>query len=182
MNKHLLAFLAPVVMAATPAFAIPAVGEKAPAVAGTDINGEQRNLKQLAGRKGTVLMFFRSASWCPYCKAQLIAMNDGAAAPLASRGYNLVGLSYDDTAVLAKFAAERKVSWPLLSDPKSKVIDGWQLRDPAYAPGNRAHGVPRPAIYVIDQKGVIRVRLMEDDYRKRPPVEVVLAAVDALGQ
>lgn len=182
MRKYFLALLAPVVMAATPALAIPAVGEKAPAVAGTDISGKQRTLQQLAGRKGTVLMFFRSVAWCPYCKAQMIAMNDGAAAPLASRGYTLVGLSYDDTAVLAKFAAERKVAWPLLSDPQSKVIDGWQLRDPAYPPGNRAHGVPRPAIYVIDKKGVIRARMMEDDYRKRPPVEVVLAAVDALGQ
>lgn len=167
---------------AAPAAAIPAVGEKAPAVAGADITGKTRTLAQLAGKKGSVLMFFRSASWCPYCKAQLIAMNDGAAAPLAERGYNLVGLSYDEVPVLAKFAAERNVGWTLLSDPQSKVIDGWQLRDPAYPPGNRAHGVPRPAIYVIDRKGVIRARLMEDDYRKRPPVEAVLAAVDALGQ
>lgn len=182
MHKPLLALIAPVLLAAAPALAIPAVGEKAPAVAGIDITGKPRSLPQLAGRKGSVLMFFRSASWCPYCKAQLIAMNDGAAGPLAQRGYTLVGLSYDEVPVLAKFAAERKVNWPLLSDPKSKVIDGWQLRDPAYAPGNRAHGVPRPAIYVIDQKGVIRARLMEDDYRRRPPVEAVLAAVDALGQ
>lgn len=167
---------------AAPASAIPAVGETAPAVSGTDITGKARTLKQVAGRKGTVLMFFRSASWCPYCKAQLIAMNEDAAAPLAQRGYSLVGLSYDDVPVLAKFAAERKVAWPLLSDPQSKVIDGWQLRDPAYPPGNRAHGVPRPAIYVINAKGIIRARLMEDDYRKRPPASAVLAAVDALGQ
>ena len=182
MNKILLAVLAPIVLLAAPAFAIPSVGEPAPAVAGTDISGKTRTLKQLAGKKGSVLMFFRSASWCPYCKAQLIAMNDGAAAPLAKRGYTLVGLSYDEVPVLAKFAAERKVSWPLLSDPKSQIIDGWQLRDSAYPPGNRAHGVPRPAIYVIDAKGIIRARLMEDDYRKRPQVEAVLAAVDALGQ
>jgi peroxiredoxin len=179
--RSLIPFIA-LAMLAAPAAAIPAVGERAPAVVGTDIAGKTRTLAQVAGRKGAVLMFFRSASWCPYCKAQLIAMNDGAAAPLASRGYNLVGLSYDDTSVLSKFAAERKVGWTLLSDPQSKVIDGWQLRDPAYPPGNRAHGVPRPAIYVIDTKGVIRARLMEDDFRKRPQVEAVLAAVDALGQ
>jgi len=182
MRYFLLSAVAPLVMLAAPAAAIPAVGEKAPAVVGVDITGRQRTLKQVAGRKGTVLMFFRSVAWCPYCKAQMIAMNDGAAAPLASRGYKLVGLSYDAVPVLAKFAAERNVAWPLLSDPQSRVIDGWQLRDPAYPPGNLAHGVPRPAIYVIDRKGVIRARLMEDTYRKRPPVEVVLAAVDALGQ
>lgn len=79
------AFIVLAVIAA-PAAAFPAVGDKAPAVAGTDINGNARTLKQLAGRKGSVLMFFRSASWCPYCKAQLIAMNDIAAAGLAAQG------------------------------------------------------------------------------------------------
>ena len=182
MRYILLSALAPLVMLAVPAAAVPAVGENAPAVVGVDITGRQRTLKQVAGRKGTVLMFFRSVAWCPYCKAQVIAMNDGAAAQLASRGYALVGLSYDAVPVLAKFAAERSVAWPLLSDPQSKVIDGWQLRDPAYPAGNLAYGVPRPAIYVIDRKGVIRARLMEDNYRKRPAVEVVLAAVNALGQ
>ncbi len=181
MKSPVLALLAPLALLAAPAMALPAVGQAAPAVAGTDISGKAVPLPQLAGSKGTVLMFFRSAAWCPYCKAQLIAMNANAAAPLAKRGYTLVGLSYDAVPVLAKFAAERKVTWPLLSDPKSKVIDGWQLRDPAYAPGNPAHGVPRPAIFVIDAKGVIRARLMEDDYRRRPPAEAVLAAVDALG-
>jgi peroxiredoxin len=167
---------------AAPAAAFPAVGDKAPAVSGTDIAGKTRTLKQVAGRKGTVLMFFRSASWCPYCKAQLIAMNDKAAAALVTRGYSLVGLSYDAPEVLAKFADERNVAWPLLSDPKSQVIDGWQLRDPAYPAGNRAYGVPRPAVYVIDRKGIIRARLMEENYRVRPQPEAVLAAVDALGQ
>lgn len=167
---------------AAPAAAFPAVGDKAPPVAAVDSSGKARTLKQVAGRKGTVLMFFRSASWCPFCKAQLIAMNEKAAEGLASRGYTLVGLSYDSTEVLAKFAAERKVSWPLLSDPQSKVIDGWQLRDPAYPVGNKAHGVPLASVYVIDRKGIVRARLMEANYRVRPQPEAVLAAVDALGQ
>jgi len=174
-------FIALAVIAA-PALASPAMGDRAPAVSGTGITGKTRTLKQVAGRKGTVLMFFRSASWCPFCKAQLIAMNDKAAEGLASRGYALVGLSYDSPEVLAKFAAERKVSWPLLSDPQSEVIDGWQLRDPAYPPGNRAFGVPLASVYVIDRKGIIRARLMEANYRVRLQPEAVLAAVDALRQ
>jgi len=182
MRTVLTALIAPALLIAAPALAFPAVGDKAPAVSAVDSMGKARTLKQLAGRKGTVLMFFRSASWCPYCKAQLIAMNEKAAAGLAQRGYALVGLSYDSTDVLAKFAAERTVAWPLLSDPASKVIDGWQLRDPAYPAGNRAHGVPLASVYVIDKKGVIRARLMEANYRVRPQPEAVLAAVDALGQ
>jgi len=159
------------------AAAIPAVGKAAPPVSATDSTGKARTLKDVQGPKGTVLMFFRSAAWCPYCKAQLIDMNTNAAVAIKARGYALVGLSYDAPEVLAKFAAERKVGWTLLSDPRSKVIDGWQLRDPAYPAGNRAHGVPRPAIYVIDAKGRITARLMEADFRQRPQVQAVLAAI-----
>jgi|GEM_PF-5062480 hypothetical protein len=58
--RILPAFIALSVIAA-PVVAFPAVGDKAPAVSGADIAGKTRTLKQLAGRKGTVLMFFRSA-------------------------------------------------------------------------------------------------------------------------
>jgi len=180
MIRTLLAAFA--LLLAFPALAIPAPGAKAPAMSAVDSNGKPQTLRSLAGRKGTVVMFFRSAEWCPFCKAQLIAMNADAAKPLADRGYALVGLSYDQPEILAKFAAERQVAWPLLSDPKSMVIDAWGLRDPAYAAGSRAYGVPRPAIFVIDGKGVIKARLMEDDYRKRPPASAVIAAIDALGK
>jgi peroxiredoxin len=169
--------VAAAMIAAPAAAAIPAVGEAAPAVAAMDSTGKARTLKDVQGPKGTVLMFFRSAAWCPYCKAQLIDMNSNGAAAIKARGYALVGLSYDAPEVLAKFAAERGVAWTLLSDPKSKVIDGWQLRDPAYGPDSRASGVPRPAIYVIDRRGRITARLMEEDYKKRPQVQAVLAAI-----
>ncbi|WP_439534445.1 peroxiredoxin family protein [Polymorphobacter sp.] len=175
MIRHTLLALA--VLSAPAAAAIPAVGDPAPAVDAVDTAGKARTLAELNGPKGTVLMFFRSAAWCPYCKAQLIDMNSNAAAAIKARGYALVGLSYDSPDVLAKFAAERKVGWTLLSDPQSKVIDRWQLRDPAYAPDSRAYGVPTPAIFVIDRRGRITARLMEADYKKRPQVQAVLAAI-----
>ncbi len=44
----------------------------------------------------------------------------------------------------------------MLSDEKSAMIDAFDLRDPQYKPGSKAHGVPRPAIFIIDAEGVIR--------------------------
>jgi peroxiredoxin len=179
MIARLLA--AAVLVVAAPVLAeIPAVGVKAPALSAPDSAGKPQTLRSLAGPKGTVLLFFRSAEWCPYCKAQLIDINARAAAALQSRGFGLAALSYDSPAVLTKFAAERGITYPLLSDPKSQVIDGWQLRDPQYKPDSRAAGVPKPAIFVIGKDGRIKARLMEEDYRKRPQVEAVLAAVDAV--
>lgn len=158
----------------------PAVGSKAPDLgARPDQSGKPRRLKELSGQKGVVLMFYRSAGWCPYCQAQLIAMNDGAA-EIEKRGYKVVGLSYDEPAVTAAFTERRGIRYPLLSDPKSEVIDRWGLRDPQYAAGSRAYGVPRPIIFIIDRRGVIRGSLAEETYQKRPPVSVVLKALDDL--
>ena len=58
----------------------PLVGMAAPDI-GTrvDQTGKPRALADLMGRNGLVLMFFRSADWCPYCQAQLIDVNGGAA-------------------------------------------------------------------------------------------------------
>ena len=158
--------------AALPALAAdfgPAVGVKAPAVRGlSDQEGVLRNLANLAGSRGTVLMFYRSAGWCPYCQAQLIAMQAGVEM-IEKRGYRLVGISYEGPEVNKTFTQRRGITFPLLSDPGSRVIAAWGLRDPQYAQGHRAFGVPRPVIYVIDRRNTIRARLAEEVYQKRPP-------------
>lgn len=158
----------------------PKVGSRAPDVGvRADQTGAMRSLADLAGDKGVVLMFFRSAAWCPFCQVQLIAMNDGAA-EIERRGYKIVGLSYDQPEINKVFTERRSIRYVMLSDPKSEVIDRWGLRDPQYPVGNKAYGVPRPAIFVIDRKGVIRASLAEETYQKRPPVAEVIKAIDAL--
>ncbi len=157
----------------------PAVGSKAPALHATDASGKAMTVKALAGKKGVVLMFFRSAKWCPYCQAQLLAMK---AAPdaLAARGYRLAAISYDAPAVLADFTAKRDINYVLLSDKGSTTIDAWALRDPQYKPDSIAFGVPMPGIFILAPDGTIRAKLAEQGYKTRPPLEAVLAAIDAL--
>ena len=158
----------------------PRVGTRAPDLGvRADQAGKMRTLGELAGRKGVVLVFYRSAGWCPFCQAQLMALNDGRA-QIESRGYKVVGISYDEPAVTKAFTDRRGIGYVLLSDPKSEAIGSWGLRDPQYPVGHRAHGVPRPAIFVLDRKGVIRASLAEETYQKRPPVSEVLKAIDAI--
>lgn len=159
----------------------PPIGAKAPAIAAKDSQGKPATLASVAGENGAVLVFFRSAAWCPYCQAQLIALKD-AEAPLAQRGYALVGISYDQPEVLAQFKARRGVGYALLSDEGSKIIDAFKLLDPQYPPGHRAHGVPQPAIFVVSRSGVIQAKLAEEGYKNRPPVSAVLEAVDGVGK
>ena len=159
----------------------PAVGAKVPAIAAKDLGGRPASIARLSGKNGVVLVFVRSAKWCPYCQKQLIELKD-AQAPLAQRGYKLAALSYDAPDVLTRFSQQREIGYSLLSDVGSATIDAYRLRDPQYKPDSYAYGVPMPAIFVLSPLGVVKAKLAEEGYKTRPPVATVLAAVDALNR
>jgi peroxiredoxin len=144
-----------------------------------DDAGKPRAIGDLVGEKGVVLLFFRSAAWCPYCQQQLIELNRGLV-EIEKRGYRLVALSYDQPDVLAKFKAKQQIAYALLSDPKSEVIDRYNLRDPQYAPKSLAYGVPRPVIFFIDPAGMVRGKLFEETYKTRPPLGLILETLDKI--
>lgn len=160
----------------------PPVGVTAPDI-GTQLDqtGMPRTLADVMGKNGLVLMFFRSADWCPYCQAQLIDMNGGVT-EIEKRGYRVAALSYDSPEILQTFTTKRKIAYTLLSDPKSEVIDLYKLRDPQYPPGSRAYGVPRPIIFVLDKQGVIKAKLYEESFKVRPPVTAVISKLDELNK
>jgi peroxiredoxin len=158
----------------------PPIGSKVPDI-GTppDHTGAQRPLSALMGDRGLVLFFFRSADWCPYCQAQMMDLNTAVAA-IERRGYKMVGISYDSPQILNTFIERRGIKYTLLSDPKSEIIDRYNLRDPQYKPGSRAFGVPRPIIFVLDKSGTIKAKLYEETYQKRPPATLVVETLDKI--
>jgi peroxiredoxin len=89
--------------------------------------------------------------------------------------WRLAALTYDDPAVLAKFASRQSIPYPLLSDPGGKLIAAMGLSDPAYPPGHMAHGVPHPTVMVVDLSGRIQAITISRDYRKRPSTAEVIA-------
>jgi len=159
----------------------PAIGTKAPDI-GTrlDQSGKPHQLSDLMGRNGLVLFFYRSADWCPFCQAQLVEINTGVA-DIEKRGYRVAGLSYDNPEILQATTDKRRLTYTLLSDPKSEIIDRYNLRDPQYPPGNRAYGVPRPIIFVLDSQGVIKAKFFEESFKYRPRITTVISKLDELG-
>jgi peroxiredoxin len=157
----------------------PPVGATVPALHATDLKGAPVGWRDLSGKNGVVLVFFRSAKWCPYCQKQLIGLKD-APGPLAQRGYKLAAISYDPTDVLTQFTQAKDIPYPLLSDLGSVTIDAWKLRDLRFKPQSFAWGAPYASIYVVSPKGVLKAKLAEEDYRVRPPLSAVLTAIDSL--
>ena len=88
-------------------------------------------------------------------------------------------MSYDDRKTLAEFSEKRGITFPLLSDAGSKTIDAYGLRNRDVA-GTRMDGIPHPATFVLDDSGVIRVKIAYEGYRKRHAVDELLEAVAAL--
>src|SRR5213075_469109 len=106
---------------------------------------------------------------------------NGGVAEIEKRGYRLAGLSYDSPEILQTTTAKRSLTYSLLSDPKSEIIDRYNLRDPQYPPGHFAHGVPRAIIFVLDAQGVIKAKLFEESFKYRPRITTVISKLDELG-
>lgn len=157
----------------------PVVGEAAPGISALMPDGNMASVEGLTGENGVALVFVRSADWCPFCKKQLKELK-AAEGPLAERGWTLAALSYDSAETLAGFAAKEEIGYPLLSDEGSATITAFGLFNAEMEPDTRYYGIPHPAIVFVRADGTVAAVLREEGYRKRPPVDVVVATADAL--
>jgi peroxiredoxin len=139
-------------------------GEKAPAFSALDQFGRQQNLNSLRGKNGTVLLFFRSADWWPYCKGQLVELQS-AKRRFEKQGISLAAISYDSVEILKYFADRRNIDFPLLSDPDSKAIQAYRVLN-TEATG-QFKGMARPGYFFIDTRGIVKEKFFEAKYRER---------------
>ena len=86
----------------------------------------------------------------------------------------VVGVSYDSADVLQKFAKDRKIRYPLLSDPESRMIRAYGVLNEKA--GGRAKGVPHPGTFVIARDGKIHA-ILPGTVRQRHPVADLIKSV-----
>jgi peroxiredoxin len=160
----------------------PQIGQAfAHSLSAPDQTGKTRTVTDLLGTNGLAVFFVRSADWCPFCKGQLVDANRHLQ-EFRSLGINLVSVSVDEVGPIAAFSAEQKIGYPMLSDPKGAINLSLGIRDTQYPVGSSAFGVPRPTLYVLDARGVVRLRYMEPTFRTRPDLNKVLADIRASGK
>ena len=97
---------------------------------------------------------------------------------LEGAGIRVVAISYDSVEVLAKFADERKITFPLLSDSESQVIKSFGILNKEAS--GRTAGIPYPGTYLIDSQGIIRAKLFLDGYKERHATEALIKAAAEL--
>ncbi len=139
-------------------------GAHAPEFSLKDQAGKKQDLQSLAGPDGLLLLFFRSADWCPFCKGQLVDLQ-AAQGRFMAKGVNVAAVSYDSPAILADFAKRKSISYPLLSDPHSGLINKFGIRNPEGQ--GIEEGIPYPGYYLLAKDGTIRQRFFEGAYVNR---------------
>lgn len=96
-----------------------------------------------------------------------------AKAKFEKQGIKLAGISYDGEAILKYFAGRRKIDFPLLADPDSKIIRAYEVMN-AEAAG-QFKNMARPGYFFLDTRGVIREKFFEAKYRERQSGNNVIA-------
>jgi peroxiredoxin len=171
----------------------PQVGATVPDFNLADQQGRKRTLQSVMGPKGAMIVFYRSADWCPYCKTQLLELQSQHDT-LRKDGLGLVGISYDSQEILATFSQQHGITFPLLSDVGSETIKRYGIlntvaeeglgpngNDPAiiaavklYVSANganeRQRGIPFPGTFIVDRGGRVKARFFEDSYTVRNTV------------
>ncbi|HQZ40763.1 MAG TPA: peroxiredoxin family protein, partial [Vicinamibacterales bacterium] len=153
----------------------PQVGTRVPDFTLVDQKGQSRTLASLMGPKGLMLVFYRSADWCPYCKTQLAELQTRTT-DLAKDGIGLAAISYDPVSVLADFSKRRGIAFPLLSDPGSQTIKRYGILNTTVPETNQqSYGIPFPGTLMLDTRSVVTSRFFEQAYQERSTVGSIMA-------
>jgi thioredoxin-dependent peroxiredoxin len=128
-----------------------APGDQAPDFDLPTDSGDRLSLKGLRGRK--VVLYAYPAAMTPGCTTQACDFRDSLAS-LKGAGYEVVGISPDKPASLAKFRERDALTFPLVADEDKSVLTAYGAYGEKQNYGRTVMGVIR-STFVIDEDGRI---------------------------
>lgn len=86
-------------------------------------------------------------------------------------------MTYDELDALAAFGDEFEITYPMLSDPDSEIIERFGILNTLVGPDDHPwFGVPFPGSYVIDRDGVVIAKFFENEIGMRANANQLLRA------
>ncbi len=166
------------------------IGETVPAVTLFDAKGTPFNLLEKAAEKPTILLFYRGG-WCPFCNAQLSQIQK-VEKQIRDLGYQLIAISPDTPDALKMAMSDKELDYQLASDFNLDAIRQFGLgfyipksySDRVASVGGKTQSLegddrsilPVPAVFILDQKGVIQFEYVNPNFRVRIKPELLLDA------
>ena len=127
-------------------------GMKAPAFKGKDQNGNDISLADFKGKK--VVLYFYPEDDTPTCTVEACNLRDNYAL-LRKEGFEILGVSPDDSKSHKKFEQKFSLPFTLIADPDHKIIDSYGVWGEKQLYGRKYMGLHRTT-FLIDEKGVVR--------------------------
>ena len=128
-------------------------GDPAPDFTLPDADGKPVALTDFRGRR--VIVYFYPAAGTPGCTTEACDFRDNLA-ELNDAGVDVLGISPDKPAKLAKFRDKEELTFPLLADPDKDVLNAWGVFGEKQMYGKTVTGVIR-STFVIDPDGKVEV-------------------------
>jgi peroxiredoxin Q/BCP len=127
------------------------IGDPAPDFSLPSDDGRTVSLADLRGRK--VIVYFYPAAMTPGCTKQACDFTDSLSS-LQAHGYEVLGLSPDSPAKLAKFRDRDGLTITLLSDADRSVMQAYGAFGEKKLYGKTVEGVIR-STFVVDEDGKV---------------------------
>ena len=128
-------------------------GKPAPAFALKDASGTTHTLADYAGKD--VIVYFYPRDETPGCTKEACRFRD-IWDEFRTRGVVVLGVSPDSAASHAKFAANHRLPFPLLSDPDRKVMERYGAWGEKSMYGKTTMGVIRSTVWIGPDGKVLR--------------------------
>jgi len=147
-------------------------GSKAPDFTLKSTPDQSVSLRDFQGRP--VVIAFYPADWSPVCSDQM-GLYAQVMPEFKKFNAEVLGISVDGIWTHLAFAKDRRLNFPLLSDfePKGAVSK-------AYGAYEAHVGESARALFVLDQKGIIRWSFLSPD-GVNPGADGILSALEKLG-
>lgn len=173
-------------------------GQMLPEVNVTLIDGSKQPIASYLKGQKTVLFFYRGG-WCPFCNTQMGQLKK-IEPKLKALGFKLVGISTDAPEGLMKSVSKQALTYDLVSDFHSEVsqafglaffanekttkryVNRLNLTNPLKknANGEERLVLPVPAVYVVDQKGLVQFNYVNPNFKVRLNEEVLLKVAETV--
>ena len=146
------------------------IGDRIPEILGVDQNGNTIKSSDYKGRKLILYSYPKAnTSGCTPEACSLQAHKE----ELAQAGYNIIGVSKDKQELQKKFADAHNLSFPLIADTETTLLQSLGCWGEKVACGRRTIGILRTT-YLVNEDGIIEKIFTPKEIKTKIHAEQIL--------
>ena len=146
------------------------IGDRIPEILGVDQNGNTIKSSDYKGRK--LILYSYPKANTSGCTAEACSLQ-AHKEELAQAGYNIIGVSKDKQELQKKFADAHNLSFPLIADTETTLLQSLGCWGEKVACGRRTIGILRTT-YLVNEYGIIEKIFTPKEIKTKIHAEQIL--------